>query len=433
MTKETTPSFQDIKKASFKPHTNCRVCNSTNLIKYLDLGLMPLPNSLEFTNTQAKAKERFPLEVMFCGECSLSQLSVVVDPSDMFSYYTYRSSINGGYVKHCKEMAYRLKNKYNLNEDSFCIDIAGNDGALLKEFKTAIGCEVLNVDPAYNLCKIAQEEGIDSINTFWNLETATYILKDRGRPDVITATNVFAHVDNVKEFLTSARKILSPDGVLILEFPYIIDFIEGFEMDTVYFEHLSYFSVLPLMRLCADNAMKIVEVEKFKIHGGTVRITISRAESTRQIEQNVWDFVKAEMNGGYGSPDKYLAWAEKSMTKIKDFRDSILKLKAEGNKIWAFAASAKGNTLLNCAGITSDEIEIILDETPEKMMKYSSGTGIQIAPLRYIDKTSEDYKATPDYIVILSWNFAYEIMAKLRGIGYEGQFIIPIPEFKVVD
>jgi SAM-dependent methyltransferase len=237
---------------------------------YLDLGELPLPNNLEITTAQAIAKQRFPLQVMFCENCGLSQLSVVVDPEAMFSYYTYRSSINGGYVKHCREMAIQMKEKYSLNKDSLHIDIAGNDGALLKQFKEEIGLSVINIDPAKNLCKIAESEGVKSYPEFLALDFAEFIVGQHGEADLITATNVFAHVDNVKDFIVSCKMLMKEDGVLVLEFPYIVDFIDGFEMDTVYHEHLSYFSIIPLMRLCAQFDMKVFSVEKFDIHGGLV-------------------------------------------------------------------------------------------------------------------------------------------------------------------
>lgn len=419
-------SFQDTKTANFKKHTNCRVCGSDRLTMYLDLGLLPLPNNLEITNTQAINKQRFPLQVMFCEHCALSQLSVVVDPKEMFSYYTYRSSINGGYVKHCREMARSMKKKYNLTKDSLHIDIAGNDGALLKEFKSEIGLSVINIDPAKNLCAIAESEGIKSYPEFLAVDFAEFIIKQHGECDLITATNVFAHVDNVKDFMVSCKMLMKEEGVLVLEFPYIIDFIEGYEMDTVYHEHLSYFSIVPLMRLCSELDMKIVSVEKFDIHGGTVRVAITNEDCERMMEASVAQFVNRELDGDFCEVEKYIQWGEKSHEIIKSFGDNIRKLNAEGKSVWAFAASAKGNTLMNCAGLTNADIGYIIDETPEKLSQYSPGTGIMIKSPKHLQEHP------PDYLVILSWNFSSEIMEKMRPI-YKGKFIIPLPEFKIID
>jgi SAM-dependent methyltransferase len=419
-------SFQDTATANYKKHTNCRVCNSDKLTMYLDLGELPLPNNLELTTTQAKGKQRFPLQVMFCENCALSQLSVVVDPQAMFSYYTYRSSINGGYVRHCRNMAIQMKSKYDLTKDSLHIDIAGNDGALLKQFKEEIGLNVINIDPAKNLCAIAESEGIRSYPEFLACDFAEFVIKQHGECDLITATNVFAHVDNVKDFMQSCKILMKEDGILVLEFPYIVDFIEGFEMDTVYHEHLSYFSIVPLMRLCSEFNMKIFSVEKFDIHGGTVRVSITNEDSERMIEASVSEFVGKEIDGDFCEVDKYLDWAFKSHEIIRDFGDNIRALNAEGKKVAAFAASAKGNTLMNCAKLTNEDIRVIIDETPEKIGHYSPGTGIQIKGVKFL----EEYQ--PDYLVILSWNFADEIMKKIRPV-YKGKFIIPIPEFKIID
>lgn len=413
-------------KAIAKPHTECRVCGSNKLVKYLDLGLMPLSNNLEFTSSRARENGRYPLQVMFCEECSLSQLSVVIDPEKMFSYYTYRSSVNGGYVKHCREMAKQLQGKYNLSENSFHIDIAGNDGTLLKEFKDEIGLRVLNVDPATNLAAIAEARGIPTIADFWSIKLAEKIIVEIGLADLITATNVFAHVDDVSSFVLAASKLLKTDGVLVLEFPYLVNFIEGFEFDTVYFEHLSYVSVLPVNHLCQMHGMRIIDVETQNIHGGTIRVSIVNETSNLLPNKRVQDFIDNEIALGYDKISKYSDWASSIKGVIDEFMFKVLDLKKQGFKIAAFAASAKGNTLLNSASLSTDEIDFIADETPEKIGKYSPGTGIKVVNKQQIEKEN------PDYLIILSWNFKEEIIEKLNKF-YKGKYIIPIPKFEVIE
>lgn len=424
-----TQKWMDYKGASAiaKPHTICRACGSSDLIKYLDLGLMPLANNLETSGQLAKTKERFPLQVMFCNNCGLSQLSVVIDPGKMFSYYTYRSGINAGYVKHCNEMAWDVMGKYGLGPDSLAVDIAGNDGTLLMEFKKVIGCEVLNVDPASNLVAIAAANGIPSIADFWSLDVAKQIMEKHGGADIITATNVFAHVDDITGFLMSARELLKINGILVLEFPYLIDFIEEMEFDTVYFEHLSYMSVGPLQRLCFLHGLDIIRIEKRQIHGGTIRVTIARADSKFTVDTSVQEFLMNEETRGYKKLPIYLAWASAVKTTIFRFTTEILRLKKEGYRIAGYAASAKGNTLLNSAGINTDIIDFIVDETPEKVGKYSPGTGI---PIVYKQELT---RQAPDYLIILSWNFKEDIMKKAVEAGYTGKFIIPLPEFKIIE
>jgi len=406
-----------------RPHNYCRVCGSSDLIKYLDLGLMPLANNLEFTSQLAKTKEQYPLQVMLCPDCGLSQLSIVVDPKKMFDYYTYRSSINKGYLDHCKDMCESLTYKFGLNENTFHIDIAGNDGALLKVFKGLLRHKVLNVDPASNLTAIAEADGIPSITDFWGSHLVGRI---DGKADLITATNVFAHLDKVGDFIRACKEALAPDGILVIENPYLIDFIENMAFDTVYFEHVSYWSVNPMMELCCDSGMKVINVEKQAIHGGSMRYTIAHTKSKHIPSSAVVEISREERNKGYGKIDSYLNWSNEIKIIIEDFGTNLLELKKQGNTIIGFAASAKGNTLLNCAKINTDIVSCIIDQTPEKIGKFSPGTGI---PIYGIEKIM---KINPDYIVILSWNFKEEIIEKIKLLEYKGKFIIPIPTWEVI-
>jgi len=384
-----------------RPNTHCRVCGSDKLHKYLDLGMMPLANNLELSVLEAKGQQRFPLQVMVCEDCNLSQLSVVIDPKVLFSNYTYESGINQGYLDHCYQMALDLKKYITPN---FHIDIAGNDGSLLKQFLRVNNCEVLNIDPASNLTAISENNGIPALNEFWPVKVK--------QADLITATNVFAHVDNVNAFISGVKDALTPEGILVLEFPYLADFLERVEFDTIYFEHLSYFSIRPLDKLCKNHDLRIISVTMHQIHGGTARVIIAHNKSSYKTEHKVREYIEKE---NY-TIKKYLQWSNDVNKVITDFREKILDLKSQGFKIAAFAASAKGNTLLNSAGISS-EIDFIADETPSKIGKYSPGTGIKIV------NKQEILKQKPDYIVILSWNFKEEIIEKLSKIGYTGKYI----------
>jgi len=412
---------------SVKPHTNCRVCDSPSLTKYLDLGSLPLVNNLANTQEEALSKERFPLQIMFCEECGLSQLSVVVSPKKLFSYYTYRSGVNGGYIKHCKQMCDSLKLKGYLDSSSFVIDIAGNDGTLLKQFKENVGCRVLNVDPAENLVEVAISEGIDSIADFWSLEKAHEIVSIYGAADVITATNVFAHVDNITDFLKAVKFTLKEKGVLVLEFPYLIDFIEKMEFDTTYHEHLSYMSISPLNKLCNSLGLCIIDVEKQNIHGGTVRVTITHYSPLLSVNSRVFDFLTDEEDNQYNTIEKYKNWEFSVNELIGEFSKNVLQLKKEGYKISGFAASAKGNTFLNSAKIDFSVVDYIVDETKEKIGKVSPGTGIPIVNKKMIVKNPSDY------MIILSWNFSEEIMKRARNFGFSGKFIVAIPSFQIID
>lgn len=403
----------------YKQHTSCRVCGNP-LERYIDLGMLPLSNNLCQTNIERANK--YPLQVMLCKECGLSQLSIVIFPEILFGHYVYRSSINKGYVDHCHKMAKELKETYGLTKDSFMVDIAGNDGALLREFKSEIGLKILNVDPAENLGALCRATGIPTLTHFWSRQTALRLLNSSGygKVDLITATNVIAHVDNIYDFLWGVRLLLKPGGVCVLEFPYLMDFIENGEFDTIYFEHLSYMSIKPLNLLCKMLGLNITRIEKQQIHGGSVRVHIGFGIEGESVQKYIDNESKLTI-------EDYKKFAEDSYYTIRNFADNLYQLKSNGSKIAGFAASAKGNTLLNCAGISFGIINYIVDETPEKIGKYSPGTHIPIVSML------ELMTAPPDYLIILSWNFSNEIISKCRDAGYEGKFIIPIPEFKVVE
>lgn len=376
---------------------------------YLDLGMMPLSNNLcETTEEPAK---RYPLKVLLCKDCGLSQLSIVVFPEILFSNYAYRSGISQGYKDHCKQMAKDL----GVHSSDFVIDIAGNDGTLLHEFQKLTGCKGLNVDPASNLVPINEAIGVRQFEAFWGYKAAEHLTNTNWpKANYIIGTNVFAHVDDVKEFMEAAALVLADDGCIVLEFPYLIDFIENNEFDTVYFEHLSYFSIGPLYYLCNQLELSVVKVAHYPIHGGSVRVII---EKGRKLSAKVHAQMSLEQEKGYGDIGIYQSWALQIRDVIFQFRAGIKKLKAEGARIAAFAASAKGNTLLNSAGVTVSEIDFIIDETPEKIGKYSPGTHIPIVAPGNWDV---------DYIVVLSWNFMDEIVVKCREAGYKGKFIKPL-------
>lgn len=320
----------------------------------------------------------------------------------------------------------RFENKemnQTMVDNFFHIDIAGNDGALLREFKAwcrSDHYECLNIDPATNLTAIAEANGIPSRTEFWSPRLAE---EYAGTADLITATNVFAHVDNIKDFLYATKIALKQSGILVLEFPYLPNFIENMEFDTVYFEHLSYMSLNPIIKLCNEVRMYVKEVKEVDIHGGSLRVVIGL---TPGEDYSVQQIRGSELLRGYSQLKTYQSWGGQVAAAVKEFGDSLLKLKKSGAKIAAFAASAKGNTLLNCAGMNTDIIDFIADETPEKIGKYSPGTGIPI-----VNKV-EIQRQKPDFIVILSWNFADDIIAKIRDLGFEGTFILPIPKFQML-
>lgn len=406
--------------------SSCRVCGGSKLVKYLDLGMMPLANNLAASAAEARAMQRYPMQVLYCRDCSLSQLSVVIDPRALFSKYAYRSSINQAYLRHCREMATSVRDSLGLQPGDLVVDIAGNDGALLSVFKDELGVRVVNVDPAENLAAIAEASGVPTITGFWGADVARQIISEYGSPKLITATNVFAHVDNVRDFIAAAKECMDEDGVLMLEFPYGVDFIEHREFDTIYFEHLSYMLLRPTKRLAESLDMQVFDVQKQDIHGGSVRVFVGNTDA-HEVRPLVRTFLTKEAAGGYHDIAVYENWKNEIKTLIDDLVTRISKLKKDGASIAGFAASAKGNTLLNACRFDASTIDYIVDDTPEKVGMFSPGTGIPI-----VDRTIL-FDDPPDYLVILAWNFADEIIASTsKYCDGGGKYIIPIPAFRIV-
>ena len=405
-----------------KTKERCRICGSSSLLSYLDLGQMPLPNNLFKTQEEALNCDKYQLKVNYCTNCGLNQLSEVVDPRVLFSHYVYKSGVSQGYIDHCKQMTKDFKKKYNLNVGSsadFIIDVAGNDCTLLEQFKQEIpGLRLLNIDPAKNLCEICREKGIIAYNEFLTINTAIDVVGTYGLAQVITATNVTAHVDDIRNFFLSVKFMLAYNGVFIIEFPYLVDTVEKNAFGQVYFEHLSYFTINPLKRLCDETGMKIIDVQKFDIHDGTARVVIAHDYSNRDVESSVEEFLNKEQE--YQSIHTYFKWNEVIKTNLLELNTSIYELILQGFKIAGFGASAKGNTMLNAATLDYKDIMYIVDDTKEKQGMYSPGTGIPIVNV-------EELKNNPvDYLLILAPNFTKEIKKRLEGV-YFGKYIIPVP------
>lgn len=407
-----------------KTKERCRICGSSSLLSYLDLGQMPLPNNLFKTQEEALNCDKYQLKVNYCTNCGLNQLSEVVDPRVLFSHYVYKSGVSQGYIDHCKQMTKDFKKKYNLNVGSsadFIVDVAGNDCTLLEQFKQEIpGLRLVNIDPAKNLCDICREKGILAYNEFLTINTAMEVVRNHGVAQVVTATNVTAHVDDIRNFFLSVKFMLAYNGVFIIEFPYLVDTVEKNAFGQVYFEHLSYFTINPLKRLCDETGMKIIDVQKFDIHDGTARVVISHDYSNRDVEESVEEFLNKEKESGYLDIDIYDNFKETVDKNLLELSIVINELILQGFKVGGFAASAKGNTMLNAAGLSYKDIMYIVDDTPEKQGMYSPGTGIPIV-------SAEELKTNPvDYLLILAPNFTKEIKKRLEGI-YNGKYIIPVP------
>lgn len=405
---------------------SCRICKSKKLERILDLGEMPLANAFLDKNQIGQKEIFYPLRAVWCESCGLLQIDEIVPPEILFRNYVYVSGTSEALRKHFEGLATEVVNNFKLNSESLVVDIGSNDGTLLKGFKKFC-LKVIGVEPAVNIAKIAEENGIKTINNFFSEAIAKKIVKENGKADAVTATNVVAHTNNLNDLLSGISYLLKDDGVFVIEVPYLVDLLENVEFDTIYHEHLSYFAVRPLKRLFEMHEFKIVNIEKVNIHGGTIRVFVSKKKSRYIINENVNLLVSLEIEKGLNEVTAYRKFAAHVEKLKEDLVGLLQKLKSENKKVIGYGAAAKGNTLLNYYHIGPELIEFIADLSPMKQNKFTPGTHIPVYSPERI------YKTKPDYILILAWNFADEIMkqqSKYKEMG--GKFIIPIPEVKII-
>lgn len=409
---------------NFKHTTRCRVCDSKNLSKFLSLGPTPLANSFLRKNQLKEMELCYPLDVYFCHNCYLVQLSDVVSPGLMFKDYAYVTGASKPMEIHFTGLAEDTIRNFKIDKNSLVVDIGSNDGTLLQCF-SKFGLRTLGVEPASNVARLAEVKGIQTVNNFFDEECALKIRREHGQAGVITAANVFAHIDNLENILQGINHLLADDGIFIVEVPYLLNLLNNLEFDTIYHEHLSYFALYPMIYLFQKFSLKVVDVKKIPVHGGTIRVFVQR--SPTQQSQSVSRLLAIEKGAKLDSISTYNKFAG-NVDSVKGKLVKLLKtLKDGGARIAGYGATAKGNTLLNYCKIGTDILDYISDTTPFKQGLYTPGMHI---PVVSEEKFHVD---PPDYALLLAWNYADEILKKedeYRKKG--GKFIVPIPEPKVV-
>ena len=414
--------MKDYVKAS-----SCRICKSKNLKRVLNLGATPPANSFLKKSELKKREPFFPLQLTFCNKCKLIQLGHIVSPELLFKKYLYVSSTSPVFVKHFEDYASSIYKKFRLRKKSLVVDIGSNDGILLKPFKK-LGVKVLGVDPAEEIAKKATQEGLTTLPYFLNQKVALEIVSKYKNADVICANNVFAHVNDLDELTKAVKIILKPNGVFIIEAPYLIDFLEKNFFDLVYHEHLSYLAIKPLDFFFKIHGMRIFDVIRTSSHGGSIRIFVKKNGGKNKILSSVKKFINEEALKGLGKEKTYLDFSNKIQRNKRDLLALLAKIKSEGKKIVGYGAPAKGNTLLNYFGINTKTLDYIIDDSPLKQGLFTPGTHI---PVYSSDRLNKDPK--PDYIFILAWNFAQPIMEKLASFNEQGgKFIVPVPTPEIV-
>lgn len=408
-----------------KTQTSCRICGSKSLVEYLHLGVVPLANS--YLREEELAQEEFKedLALQLCEACGLSQLSKVVHPDRMFTHYLYVSSTTETFRQHCVELATTAMTRAGARPGDWALDIASNDGCLLSKFRD-LGMNVVGVDPAENLAQEANAFGIRTLCAYWSTGIAKDIRSRFAPLTVITATNVLAHVDDVHEFVEAVDEALAPRGVFVVECPYVLDFIERNEFDTAYHEHLSYLSVHALSTLVGRHGLQIFDVEYFNdLHGGTIRVWVARANDYT-VSPRVEVFLAKERAFGLTVRVPYEAFARRVRENKRELMTLLQRLHAEGKTVWAYGASAKGNTLVNYFGIAQGLVPVAIDDNPKKWGFYTPGAHMRIVGIEALSE------ARVDYLLLLAWNFKTEIMRRCQAVGYAGGVVLPVPRAELI-
>lgn len=417
----------ELDQASASERTTCRACGSPLRRSFLDLGTTPLANGYLNAIELAAREPAYPLHVKLCESCLLAQLSVDVSPRVLFSDYAYFSSYSESWVRHAADFAGAAVRRFGLDGTSRVVEIASNDGYLLKHFK-ALRIPVLGIEPAANIALTAIAQGIPTEIRFFGRDTAHELSGRDMKADLIVGNNVLAHVPELNDFVSGLQILLKRDGVVSLEFPHLLRLMLGVQFDTIYHEHFSYFSFHAVERILAAHGLRVFDVKELPTHGGSLRVYACHAASARRSEDSVADLRRSEQTAGLTRLETYEHFAARVEHCRKTLTAFVQDAKKSGKSIVGYGAAAKGNTLLNYCGLDATEIDYVVDRNPHKQGKFLPGSHIPIRDPRCIAETQ------PDYLMILPWNLKREIMSQISGLrDWGGKFVIPVPEVAVLD
>ena len=410
----------------WKRRNNCRLCNGKKL--KLCFKFNPTPPANAFVNKEKILEEQevFPLDIFFCENCYHVQLLDVVDPKILFENYVYVSGTSPIFVKHFENYTNDILRKFPQSKNLYVLDIGSNDGTLLHFFKEK-GYRVLGIDPAKDICNKANSQGIKTINGFFNFEFSNGIKKKYGKMNIITANNVFAHVDDLKDFVKGVKNLLSDNGIFVFEVSYIMDVLQKLLFDTIYHEHLSYHSVISLISFFNENDMELIETIRTESHGGSLKGIVKLKKGKYKIGKSVQECLQQEKEQKLDRLETYKEFFKRIEIRKNELQKLFKKLKDDKKIIAGFGAPAKATTFMYQFDIDEKIIDFIIDDSPLKQGLYSPGRHIPIYSSEKI------YEKNPDYLIILAWNFSQSIMKKHEKFKDNGgHFIIPLPKLEVI-
>ena len=406
----------------------CRFCAKPLTLSFADLGMSPPSNAYLKPEQLGRMEKFYPLHAWVCESCLLVQLEEFETPEQIFSDYAYFSSYSESWLAHAREYTAMMIKRFGLGADSRVVELASNDGYLLQYF-VASGVQVLGVEPAANVAKVAEAKGVPTLVRFFGTETAKQIVADGKKATVLLGNNVLAHVPDLNDFVAGMKILLAPGGVITMEFPHLLRLMQENQFDTIYHEHFSYFSFLTVREVFARHGITLFDVEELPTHGGSLRIFGRHAEdAARTITPAVEALLSRERAAGLDNIDTYRAFEEQVKETKRLLLDFLINAKRSGKSVVGYGAPAKGNTLLNYCGVRSDFIDYTVDLSPHKLGHYLPGVHIPIHGPERIRATR------PDYVLILPWNLKDEVMKQMADVrDWGGKFVVPIPRVKVLD